>query len=77
MDQIKMTPREIVEALEEKGIQTRLVWGLINEQTPYVNEYAFKLEKAPYYASCILNIPSDVSLTEEEIEYVSRNIKEL
>ncbi len=77
MDQIKMTPREIVEALEEKGIQTRLVWGLINEQTPYVNEYAFKLEKAPFYASCILNIPSDVSLTEEEIEYVSRNIKEL
>ena len=37
-DLVKQTMREIITALEKKGIQTRAIWGLINEQKPYLNE---------------------------------------
>lgn len=69
--------RDIITALEEKGVQTRAIWGLINEQLPYVNEVTYKLEKAPYYAERILNFPSSTQITNEEIEYVVKSIKEV
>ena len=34
-NRITATMREIIAALEEDGIQTRAIWGLINEQKPY------------------------------------------
>lgn len=74
---IRATMREIITALEEKGIQTRAIWGLINEQKPYEGELTYKLEKAPYYASRILNIPSSTQITEDEIIYVAAEIKAL
>ncbi len=69
--------REIISRLEQKGIQTRAIWGLINEQKPYQQEDTYKLEKAPYYADCILNIPSSTQITEEEINYVAAETKQL
>ena len=69
--------REIITRLQDKGIQTRAIWGLINEQKPYLNEITYKLEKAPYYAERILNIPSSTQITDEEIEYVAAEIKKL
>ena len=75
---IKILPmRHIITALEDKGIQTRAIWGLINEQKPYQNEITYKLEKAPYYASRILNIPSSTQITKEEISYVADEVKKL
>ena len=74
---ITASMREIISALEEKGIQTRAIWGLINEQKPYESEETYKLEKAPYYASRILNIPSSTQITEEEIMYVADEVKRL
>lgn len=76
-DKVKATMRDIITALEKKGIQTRAVWGLINEQIPYQNEYTYKLEKAPYYAERILNLPSSTQITEEEIAYVAMQVKEV
>ena len=76
-DKVKATMREIITALEERGVQTRAIWGLINEQVPYQGEVAYKLEKAPYYASRILNIPCSTQITEEEIEYVAEQIKDV
>ncbi len=73
---IKASMREIITALDAKGIQTRAIWGLINEQNPYLNEETYKLEKAPYYAERILNIPSSTEISEEEIRYVADTIKE-
>ena len=67
--------REMVAMLQKKGIQTRTVWGLINEQKPYLSEATYQLEKAPYYASRILNIPSSTQITAEEINYVADEIK--
>ncbi len=69
--------REIIEALESKGIQTRAVWGLINEQKPYLMERTYKVERAGYYADRVLNIPSSTQITKEEIMYVAQEIKGL
>ena len=69
--------REIITALEEKGIQTRAIWGLINEQKPYENEDTYQLEKAPYYASRILNLPASTQITEEDILFVVDEVKKL
>lgn len=74
-DKVKATMREIITSLQEKGIETRAIWGLINEQIPYQEEEAYKLEKAPYYAARILNLPSSTQITKEEIKYVVEQVK--
>lgn len=76
-ERITAEMREIITRLQDKGIQTRAIWGLINEQKPYLGEVTYKLEKAPYYAERILNIPSSTQITDEEIEYVAAEIKNL
>ncbi len=76
-DRIKASMRDIIIALCEKGIETRPIWGLINEQKPYEGEVTYKLEKAPYYADRILNIPSSTQITEKEIKYVADEVKKL
>lgn len=75
--QVTVPLREIIIALYGKGIETRAVWGLINQQKPYKGEETYKLVKAPYYADRILNIPSSTQITEEEIRYVSNEVKQL
>lgn len=77
MTQIKGTMRDIITKLEEKGVQTRAIWGLIHEQKPYAGAFAYKMERAPYYSSCILNVPSTTQITEEEVEYSVNAIKEV
>lgn len=67
--------RDIITTLQDKRIETRAIWGLINEQVPYQGEITYKLEKAPYYAARILNIPSSTQITKEEIKYVAEQIK--
>lgn len=74
---INASMREIITALEERGIQTRAIWGLINEQIPYIQDDAYELEKAPYYADRILNLPCSTQITDDEIEYVVKQIKEV
>lgn len=76
-ERITAEMREIITKLQDRGIQTRAIWGLINEQKPYLNETTYKLEKAPYYAERILNIPSSTQITDEEIETVVSEIKKL
>ena len=67
--------KEIITALEKKGIQTRAIWGLINEQKPYKEDVSYKVEMASYYADCILNIPSSTQITEEDMKYVIEEVK--
>ena len=76
-NEINTSMRSIITELEKKGIQTRAIWGLVNKQKPYQNETAYKIEKALYYADCILNIPSSTQIKEEDIGYVADNIKQL
>lgn len=74
-DKVKVTMRDIITTLQSKGIETRAIWGLINEQIPYLGDDAYQLEKAPYYAARILNFPSGTQITKEEIQYVVEQIK--
>lgn len=74
---VKAEIREIITVLEKRGVQTRAIWGLINEQIPYQGETAYKLEKAPYYAERILNFPSSTQITDEEIKYVAGQIQDI
>lgn len=76
-DKVKVSMREIITVLQEKGIETRAIWGLINEQRPYMEEDCYCLEKAPYYANRILNLPCSTSITQEEISCVVKSLKEL
>ena len=74
---VSASMRTVITELEKKGIQTRAIWGLINEQRPYEGEETYRLEKAPYYASRILNLPCSTSISEEEIACVSESVKQL
>lgn len=76
-NKVSATMREIITELEKRGVQTRAIWGLINEQVPYLGDDTYRLEKAPYYAARILNFPSSTQITEEEIEYVVEQIKDV
>ena len=74
---IKNSMKDIVVALRMKGIETRPIWGLINEQKPYEGEVTYKIEKAPYYAHRVLNIPSTTQITKDEIKYVVNEVQAL
>ncbi len=67
---------DMMNYLKECGIQTRMIWKLINEQLPYVEHEAYKIEKAKDYQEHILNIPCSSNLTAKEVEYVVEKIKE-
>jgi perosamine synthetase len=74
-DKVSATMQEIITSLQKQGVQTRAIWGLINEQIPYQGEATYQIEKAPYYANRILNIPSSTQLTEDDINYAAETIK--
>lgn len=74
---IQASMRDIITTLHAKGIETRPIWGLINEQVPYQNDFTYKVEKASYYAARILNIPSSTQITGSDIHYVAETIKAL
>lgn len=76
-EKIRTPISEIIKHLKTSGIETRAIWGLINKQKPYQNEKTYLLEKAPYYATRIINIPCSTQITVEEIEYVSMSINKL
>jgi len=76
-DKVTVSMSDIISKLQEKGIQTRAIWGLINEQKPYLQFESYMVEKAVYYAERILNIPCSTQITKEEIIYVSSEIKHL
>lgn len=76
-DRIKASMREIIKALQDEGVQTRAIWGLIHEQRPYENEETYSLEKAPHYFSRILNIPCSTQLTDDDIVYTGTCIKKV
>lgn len=74
-ERVKASMRDIVDEIKKRGIETRTIWGLINEQLPYINEDTYCLEMAPYYATRILNLPCSTQISEEDIKYVSEQVK--
>ena len=77
MEYLNGTLRDVITKLEQQGVQTRAIWGLIHKQKPYEDALAYEMEKAPYYSSCILNFPCSTQITEEEVRYVAEQIKQI
>lgn len=73
---IKEGVQELVLLLQEIGVQTRPVWGLIHQQKPYRNCVAYRIEQADFYSQRIINIPCSTQLTQEELAYVVEAIKQ-
>ena len=67
---------DLISRLQEKGIQTRPIWGLIHEQKPYQQAIAYQIERAQYYSRRILNLPCSTQITEDEIRYVAKEVME-
>lgn len=67
----------LIKGLNDRGVQTRPIWGLINEQTPYVGELAYKIDSAKKYHDGVINIPCSTGITESEIIRVVDCMKEI
>ena len=67
----------IISALQEKGIQSRAIWGLIHEQKPYQSALTFEIKKAVEYSRCVINLPCSTQIAEDEICYVVEQLKEI
>lgn len=74
-EKVPASMREIITKLQEHGVQTRAIWGLIHQQLPYKDAIAYEIEKATVYSNCILNIPCSTQITEEELRYVAQTVK--
>ncbi|MBE6087270.1 MAG: LegC family aminotransferase [Clostridium beijerinckii] len=72
----KLDRDELIKKLSENKIQTRPIWGLINEQKPYKDDECYKIEKANYYHDRIVNIPCSTNLKEEEVVLTVNKIKD-
>lgn len=69
-EEYELNRDEIIHYLASKKVQVRPVWGLINEQKPYLNNQIYKIEKARHYLNRIVNIPCSSNLTKEDVQYV-------
>ncbi|MED4534439.1 LegC family aminotransferase [Metabacillus fastidiosus] len=67
----------LLRRLNENGIQSRPLWGLIHKQKPYLENQRYKIEKAGFYESNLINIPCSSNLEKEDIyqvlEYLQLN----
>jgi len=60
----------IIRELAENEIQTRPVWHLNHLQKPYLDCQSFEIETAHSVLANTINLPSSVSISDEEIEKV-------
>lgn len=77
LKECRVSLREVIDILQQQGIQTRAIWGLIHQQKPYQNFLAYRIEKAIWYGERVLNLPCSTNLTEEEIQIVAEALKKL
>ena len=69
-DNYPLSRDEIIKYLSAKNIQSRPIWGLINEQKPYIDSQTYRIEKAKIYLEHIINIPCSSNLCKEDVMYV-------
>jgi len=66
---------ELLRKLNDNNIQTRPLWGLIHKQKPYLQNKAYKIEKAYYYEENLINVPCSSNLSEEDVKIVIENLR--
>lgn len=74
---VGMDIKTIIDKLEEEGIQSRPIWGLIHEQIPYKNYVAYKIEKADYYAKRVINLPCSTNISKDDILTVCDTVRKI
>lgn len=74
-DSYSLNRDEIIKFLSSKNVQSRPIWGLINEQKPYLSSQAYKIEKAKTYLEHVVNIPCSTNLLKEDVLYVIECLK--
>ena len=76
-DDYPLNRDETIKYLSSKKVQTRPIWGLVNEQKPYLESQAYKIEKAKIYLEHVVNIPCSSNLSKENVQYVVECLKNL
>lgn len=66
---------KLLRKLNDNNIQTRPLWGLIHKQRPYVENQAYRIEKAEFYEKNLINVPCSSNLSEEDVEVVIELLK--
>lgn len=62
---------ELIQYLSQRKVQARPIWGLIHQQLPYIEDKAYRIEKAIFYWKRIVNIPCSTNLKKEDAERVA------
>lgn len=57
---------EVIDKLQAKGIQTRPIWALINEQADYPRNETHCMARAEDYRAHIVNLPCSTDLSEDD-----------
>ena len=69
-DSFKLNRDELISYLASHKIQTRPIWGLINEQKPYLYNQSYEIDKAKDYLKHVINIPCSSNLSVEDVSIV-------
>ena len=69
-DNYTLNRDETIKFLSSKNVQVRPIWGLINDQVPYIGSQTYKIEKAKNYLEHVVNIPCSSNLSKEDVQYV-------
>lgn len=74
-DGYPLNREETLKLLSSKKVQARPVWGLINEQKPYISSQTYKIVKAKNYVKHVLNIPCSSNLSSDDVQYVIKCLR--
>ena len=78
LDNLGITRDDLIDKLAKKGIETRPVFYPLHTMPPYKNFGSSEvLQNSIWVSSHGLSLPSSVSLTEKELEYICASIKEI
>ncbi|WP_028559190.1 LegC family aminotransferase [Paenibacillus pinihumi] len=73
-EQYKVNRDELLIQLNNFGIQTRPLWGLIHKQKPYCANQSYRIENAIFYEERLLNIPCSSNLKQEQVMEVLKRL---
>jgi perosamine synthetase len=74
---MKMTRDELAGKLEENGIETRKFFYPLHEMPIYQKYANFTYPTSSKISKQGLNLPSSVKLSEEDVKYIARRIREI
>lgn len=76
-DEFGMSRNQIMDNLKKRGIESRPLWGLLNEQKPYNSCEKYKIIKAYSYYDKVLNIPCSTNIRDFEMDYICNCLEEM